>query len=84
MPTLSDFPRVKVRVSCEDCGLRKAYALARLAEKYGATFDLGMLLENLMRACPRWGDEQVSIRKLRCRLDFTDFPGTKPKLRVIK
>lgn len=85
MRTLSDFPSVKVRVSCEACEVRKAYRLATLVEKHGANFDLGLLLENLMlRGCPKWGDSDVGIRKLRCRLRFTDLSNTKPTLRVVK
>lgn len=85
MVTLSDFPSVKVRVNCDLCDLRKAYRLATLAEKHGANFDLGLLLENLMmRACPKWGGSDVAVRKLRCRMRFTDLSNAKPKLRVIK
>ncbi len=71
------YPYVKVRVSCE-CGYRKAYRLARLAEHFGADIALDNLLYLLMNGrCPRWGNDATFLR-LRCRLTFTDMPSDNP------
>jgi hypothetical protein len=79
---LWDFPYVKVRVSCA-CGYRTAYKLVRLGELYGARTDIGLVMECLMRKCPRWGADLV-LCKLRCGLNFTDMKKPPPVLRLVK
>jgi hypothetical protein len=64
-------------VSCQ-CGYRKAYRLARLAEHYGADIALDALLSNLKRGrCPRWGND-ATYCELRCGLTFTDIGSENP------
>jgi hypothetical protein len=71
------YPYVKVRVSCE-CGYRKAYRLARLAQHYGADIALDDLLFHLMHGrCPLWGENATFLR-LRCKLTFTDISSNNP------
>jgi len=71
------YPYVKVRVSCQ-CGYRKAYRLARLAEHYGAECRLEGLLFSLMCGrCPLWGQDAALVR-LRCEAVYTDLGSENP------
>jgi len=77
MNSLLVYPYVKLRVSCP-CGYRKAYRLARVAERYGADIALDTLLINLKTGrCPLWGDNATYVR-LRCSLTYTDIGSENP------
>ena len=75
--TLLVYPYVKLRMSCP-CGYRKAYRLARLAEVFGADFELDDLLFRLMsEQCPKWKHDGTFVR-LRCEAKYTDLGSNNP------
>lgn len=50
--SLSEYPYVRVRIRCPHCPKRRGvYALARLAERFGAEADLAAVLVELTRSC---------------------------------
>ena len=77
---LSDFPWVIVRVDCPLGPHRKGqYRLARLAEKYGADFQLCDLIDRIALDCPRkplpW-EKPPNQYDPRCKARFTDLEAT--------
>lgn len=75
---LSQYPYVRVRIRCRHCPRRRGdYALARLAERFGAEAAVEDVLYALTRRC-RW---QVPPRTKRrkyvpyCRAYFPDLDG---------
>jgi hypothetical protein len=77
MPSrLSDFPWVKVRITCVLCTRRGEYRLARLAARFGAEAELKDVLHVLAWDCP-WARDprRPPPRKYeaRCGARFADL-----------
>lgn len=87
---LSQYPFVRLRVSCDVCGREGVFSVARLAERYGAEVGLVDLLMILTASC-RWQrspkDPRPRQYEARCMASYPDLvdpgPGGRPRLRVV-
>ena len=75
-----DFLWVIIRTDCPLCLHQKGqYRLARLAEKYGADFQLCNLLDTIAFDCPRKsqpGERPPNQYNPKCKARFTDLTVT--------
>lgn len=90
---LSQYPYVRLTVSCGPCGRRGRWSVARLAEKHGADIALHALLPILTASC-KWqrkpGDPPPRAYEPRCLAHFPDLVAPREdepapeRLRVIE
>lgn len=90
---LSQYPLGRLRVTCDHCGRRGSYSVARLGERYGAEIGLGNLLRVLTSSC-KWqrrpGERSPRQYEPRCLAYLPDLmpPGpeapARAELKVVK